>query len=295
MSNGHQDAGDKAVTLERGRPITAAALSRRADWIRLRTVELIGQAGLGHYSSTFSSAEILATLYYHALRLRPGEPDWPDRDRFLLGKGHVATGLWPVLADLGYYPKDWLKQFGSVGSPLNDHPNMRLAPGIDFSSGALGHNLSVATGIALAGRLSGRDYRTFVLTGDGELQEGQVWEAAMAASHYKLGNLVAIVDANGFSGSGPTSAAMNIEPLAARFSAFGWLTSELDGHDVGALAAAFDGLPGTAAGQPVCIIARTHKGHGAAVIEQAPQAWHLGLLPDPLREEVVGEIQARMS
>jgi transketolase len=295
MSNGHQDAGDKAVTLERGRPITAAALSRRADWIRLRTVELIGQAGLGHYSSTFSSAEILATLYYHALRLRPGEPDWPERDRFLLGKGHVATGLWPVLADLGYYPKDWLKQFGSVGSPLNDHPNMRLAPGIDFSSGALGHNLSVATGIALAGRLSGRDYRTFVLTGDGELQEGQVWEAAMAASHYKLGNLVAIVDANGFSGSGPTSAAMNIEPLAARFSAFGWLTSELDGHDVGALGAAFDRLPGTAAGQPVCIIARTHKGHGAAVIEQAPQAWHLGLLPDPLREEVVGEIQARMS
>jgi transketolase len=190
-------------TLERGRPLTDAGLLRRADWIRLQTVGLIAQAGLGHYSSTFSSAEVVATLYYHALRLRPGEPNWPDRDRFLLGKGHVATGLWPVLADLGFYPQDWLKQFGKVGSPLNDHPNMKVARGIDFSSGSLGHNLSVGAGMAIAARLTGRDYRTFVLTGDGELQEGQVWEAAMAASHYKLGNLVAIVDANGFSGEQP--------------------------------------------------------------------------------------------
>ncbi len=282
------------LTLERGRPVTARQLAWRADWIRLNTVRLIDQAGLGHYASTFSCAEIMATLYYHVLRLRPGEPNWPDRDRFLLGKGHVATGLWPVLADLGYYPQDWLKQFGSVGSPLNDHPNMRLAPGIDFSSGALGHNLSVAVGIALAGRLAERDYRTFVLTGDGELQEGQVWEAAMAASHYKLGSLVAIVDANGFSGSGPTSQAMNIEPLADRFSAFGWLTREIDGHDPAALMAVFDGLPGPDTSAPVCIVARTRKGRGAALIEQAPQAWHLGLLPPQAMAEVVGEITARM-
>jgi transketolase len=295
MGNGQERAVDGPATLERQRPVTSAALSRRADWIRLRTVELIAQAGLGHYSSTFSSAEIFATLYYHTLRLRPGEPDWPDRDRFLLGKGHVATGLWPVLADLGFYPSDWLKQFGSVGSPLNDHPNMRLAPGIDFSSGALGHNLSVATGMALAARLAGRDYRTFVLTGDGELQEGQVWEAAMAASHYKLGNLIAIVDANGFSGSGPTSAAMNIEPLAERFSAFGWLTREIEGHDVDALTAAFDRLPDPVSQQPVCVVARTRKGHGAALLEKSPQAWHLGLLPDDQRAEVVFEIQARMA
>ncbi|HXW45382.1 MAG TPA: transketolase [Streptosporangiaceae bacterium] len=280
--------------LERGRAVTTQELSWRADWIRLETVRLIGQAGLGHYASTFSCAEIIATLYYHALRLWPAEPEWPDRDRFLLGKGHVATGLWPVLADLGYYPQDWLKQFGSVGSPLNDHPNMRLAPGIDFSSGALGHNLSVAVGIALAGRLSERDYRTFVLTGDGELQEGQVWEAAMAASHYKLGSLVAIVDANGFSGSGPTSDAMNIEPLADRFSAFGWLASEIDGHDPAALMRAFDDLPDPDTSSPVCIIARTRKGHGAAMFEQAPQAWHLGLLPPDKQAEVIEEISARM-
>jgi transketolase len=285
---------DTVVTLERGRPATPAELAWRADWIRLSTVRLIAAAGLGHYTSTFSCAEIFATLYYHTLRLRPGEPDWPDRDRFLLGKGHVATGLWPILADLGYYPGDWLERFGKVGSPLNDHPNMRLAPGIDFSSGALGHNLSVATGIALAGRLSGRDYRTFVLTGDGELQEGQVWEAAMAASHYQLGNLVAIVDANGFSGSGPTSQAMNIEPLAARFAAFGWLVQEIDGHDAAALTATFDGLPEAGGSHPVCVIARTRKGHGAALLEQRPQAWHLGLLPEAERAEVVAEISGRM-
>jgi transketolase len=282
------------ATLERGRPATLTELSWRADWIRLNTVRLIGQAGLGHYASTFSCAEIIATLYYHTLRLRPEEPGWPDRDRFLLGKGHVATGLWPVLADLGYFPADWLGQFGTVGSPLNDHPNMRLAPGIDFSSGSLGHNLSVGVGMALAARLSGRDYRVFVLTGDGELQEGQVWEAAMAGSHYRLGGLVAIVDANGFSGSGPTSAAMNIEPLAQRFDAFGWLTREIDGHDLQSLLDTFDGLPDAGSEQPVCVIARTRKGRGASLFEQAPQSWHLGLLSAEQQAEVVDEITARM-
>lgn len=282
-------------TLERGREITDPELSRRADWIRLRAIDLIAQAGLGHYSSTFSCAEILATLYYHVLRLRPREPDWPDRDRFLLGKGHVATGLWPVLADLGYFPADWLGQFGKVGSPVNDHPNMKLARGIDFSSGSLGHNLSVGTGIALGGRLSGRDYRTFVLTGDGELQEGQVWEAAMAASHYKLGNLVAIVDANGFSGSGPTSDAMNIEPLGERFGSFGWRVTEINGNDATTLREAFDNLPDPQTpGQPTCLIARTKKGRGAEMFEKQPQAWHLGLLSPEEQADVVAEISARM-
>ena len=282
------------TTLERGRPLTGAELLRRADWIRLQTIDLIAQAGLGHYSSTFSSAELVATLYYRALRLRPGEPNWPDRDRFLLGKGHVATGLWPVLADLGYYPHDWLKQFGKVGSPVNDHPNMKLAPGIDFSSGSLGHNLSVGAGMAIAGRLTGRDYRTFVLTGDGELQEGQVWEAAMAASHYKLGNLVLIADANGFSGAGPTSAAMNIEPLGKRFEAFGWTVREIDGHDAPTLLKTFDELPETSSHEPVAIIARTRKGHGVDFMEKQPQAWHLGLLNAEQYADVVAEISARM-
>jgi transketolase len=282
------------ITLDRGRPLTEAGLLRRADWIRLQTVELIDQAGLGHYSSTFSSAELFATLYYHTLRLRPSEPRWADRDRFLLGKGHVATGVWPVLADLGFYPKDWLKQFGKVGSPLNDHPNMKVAPGADFSSGSLGHNLSVGTGIAIGGRISGRDYRTFVLTGDGELQEGQVWEAAMAASHYKLGNLVAIVDANGFSGAGPTSKAMNIEPLGERFASFGWEVREINGHDAPTLLKTFDELPDPASDKPVVVIARTKKGHGVDFMEKQPQKWHLGHLDEDQYKDVVAEISARM-
>jgi transketolase len=288
-------ASDIAGVLKRGRDISDAELARKADWIRLKTIGLIAQAGLGHYSSTFSCAEIVATLYYHALRLCPADPGWADRDRFLLGKGHVATGLWPVLADLGYFPPQWLARFGQVGSPLNDHPDMKLAPGIDFSSGSLGHNLSVGAGMAYAGRLGGRDYRVVVLTGDGELQEGQVWEAAMSASHYQLGNLVAIVDANGFSGSGPTSEAMNIEPLGARLAAFGWQVLEVDGHHIGALRAAFGSLPSPASGrQPVAIIARTRKGHGAELFVKQPQAWHLGLLTDEQRTDVEAEISARM-
>jgi transketolase len=255
------------IELERGRPAALDALRRRADWIRLRTVQLIDGAGLGHYSSTFSCAEILAVLYYRTLRLRPAEPAWPDRDRFLLGKGHVAVGLWPILADLGYFPPEWLRRFGKLGSPLNDHPNMRTAPGVDFSSGSLGHNLSVGVGMGLAGRVLGRDHRTFVLTGDGELQEGQVWEAAMAASHHRLGSVVAIVDANGFSGGGPTSQAMNVEPIAARFEAFGWLTAEVDGHDVAALVDVLDELPAPGSAVPTCIVARTRKGRGLAMME----------------------------
>jgi transketolase len=285
---------DIVTQLDRGRPVTDTELLRRADWIRLQTIDLIRQAGLGHYSSTFSSAEIIATLYYRALRLRPDEPRWADRDRFLLGKGHVATGLWPVLADLGFYPRDWLSQFGKVGSPLNDHPNMKLAHGIDFSSGSLGHNLSVGVGMALGARLTGRDYRTFVLTGDGELQEGQVWEAAMAASHYKLGNLVAIVDANGFSGAGPTSQAINIEPLGQRFSSFGWTVREIDGNDIATVRSTLDELPDPSSEEPIVIIARTRKGHGVEFMEKQPQAWHLGLLSPEQHADVVAEITARI-
>ena len=280
--------------LERGRPLTPDELRARADWIRLEVIDLIDRAGLGHYSSSFSCAELVAGLYYHALRLRPNEPDWADRDRFLLGKGHAATALWPVLGDLGYFPVSWLDEFGQVAARINDHPNMLVAPGIDFSSGALGHNLSVGVGMAIAARLQGRDYRTFVLTGDGELQEGQVWEAIMAASHYRLGNLIAVVDANGFSGGGPTSAAMNIEPLGERFTAFGWAVTEIDGHDAGAVLDVLDGLPSPDTDKPVCILARTQKGRGLNLTQDAPQAWHLGAMTERQRTDARAEIEARM-
>lgn len=284
----------RSTRLERGRPASVAELRNRADWLRIEVIRMIDGAGLGHYSSTFSCAEVLTALYYQAMRLDPADPGWADRDRFLLGKGHAAVGLWPILADLGYFGRDELRSFGYIGSPLGDHPDMRKAAGVDFSSGSLGHNLSVGTGMAMAARLRGSDHRTFVLTGDGEIHEGQVWEAAMAASHYRLGNLVAIVDANGFIGSGPTSELMSIEPLADRFEAFGWHVIELDGHDMDALVTTFAELPPPESDRPVCLIARTTKGKGVTLMEEAPRAWHVGCLTPDQRDAAIAEITTRM-
>lgn len=269
-------------------------LRRRAEWVRLETIRQIAGAGLGHYSSTFSAAELLSVLYYRTLRLDPKKPQWPDRDRFLLGKGHIAVGLWPILADLGFFPTEWLDRFGQIDSPLTDHPNMRDVPGIDFSSGSLGHNLSVGVGMCMAARYGDRRHRTFVLLGDGELHEGQLWEAAMAASHYRLGNLIAIVDANGSSADGPTSDVMNIEPVAGRFEAFGWRSVEIDGHDVGQIVDALDSLPDSSAAVPTAIVARTLKGKGVSYMEASPREWHLGFMGPNDRQRAEEEIRSRM-
>lgn len=281
-------------TLERGRAATLDELHRRADWIRLRTIDLVETAGSGHYSSVFSCAEIFAVLYYRALRLRPDEPGWPDRDRFVLGKGHAAIGLYPCLADLGFFPEDWLESYTRLGSPLGDHPDMRRVPGVDFSSGSIGHNLSVGVGMAVGQRLRGSDARTWVLLGDGELHEGQVWEAAMSASHYGLGNLVTIVDLNGRTLDGRIEDVMSIEPVADKWRAFGWDVRELDGHDVGALVAAIDAVPDSGAGTPTCLLARTSKGHGVSFMDDSP-AWHLGYLGPRDRELAEAEIRERMA
>lgn len=277
------------------RPYPAEGLRWRAEWIRLETIRQIAGAGLGHYSSTFSAAEILAVLYYRTLRLNPNNPLWQDRDKFLLGKGHIGVGLWPILADLGYFPVEWLDSFGKIDSPLTDHPIMREVPGVDFSSGSLGHNLSVGVGMSIAARIRGSAHRTFVLLGDGELHEGQVWEAAMSASHYKLGNLIAIVDANGSSADGPTSEVMNIEPIAGRFEAFGWRAEEIDGHDVSKLMRVMDELPAANSALPTVIVARTLKGKGVSYMEAAPREWHLGFMGPKDREQAEHEIRSRMT
>jgi transketolase len=279
--------------LERAREVSVRELEERADWIRLQTIELVEVAGSGHYSSTFSCAEIFAALYYRALRLSPDDPADPDRDRFLLGKGHAAVGLYPCLADLGFFPEEWLAEYTRLGSPLGDHPDMRKVPGVDFSSGSIGHNLSVGAGMAKAARLSGRDYRTVVLLGDGELHEGQVWEAAMAAAHFELGNLVAIVDMNGMTLDGPTEEIMGIEPVAEKLAAFGWRTVEVDGHDMGALVEVLDDLPDTASTVPTAILARTLKGKGVPFMELSP-AWHLGFLGPKDKELAVSAIEGRL-
>ncbi|HEY4137743.1 MAG TPA: transketolase, partial [Casimicrobiaceae bacterium] len=190
-STGASDASEPdAARIER--------LKERALFVRLETLRLIGIAKVGHYSSALSCAELFATLYYDTLRLRRGEPAWPARDRFLMGKGHAAVGLYPILADWGFFAPQLLDGYTRLGNPLGDHPDMRNVPGIDFSSGSIGHALSAGIGMALGARLLRNNFDVYVLLGDGEMQEGQVWEAALFAPHQRLGNLTAIVDRNGY-------------------------------------------------------------------------------------------------
>ena len=255
----------------------------------METLRLIAIAKSGHYTSVFSCAEIFAALYYHALRVRPAEPRWADRDRFLLGKGHVAVGLYPILADLGFFDPALLDTYTRVGSPFGDHPDMTKIPGVDFSSGSLGHNLSVAVGMALAGRADGRRYRTFCLLGDGEMNEGQIYEAMMAAGNYRLRQLIAIVDRNQMSLDGFTEEVMPIEPLADKWRAFKWEVWELDGHDLGALVDAFDRLDARDDDRPLAIIAHTRKGYGISWMDLGRE-WHLGHLVGDDYDTAMGEL-----
>jgi transketolase len=264
----------------------------RAALVRRETVRLVGIAGSGHYSSVFSCAEILAALYSGVMRIAE-DPEWPERDRLVLSKGHVAVGLYPLLAERGYFPADWLDSYTRLGSPLGDHPDMRRIPGVDFSSGSLGHGLSVGVGMAQAARLRGYDEtRIWVLLGDQELNEGQVWEAAGSASHLGLGNVCAIVDANQMGLDGTTEETNSVEPIAGRFESFGWDVVELDGHDPAAILDQAERMPAATGAKPLCIVARTVKGKGVSYMELS-RTWHLGWLsPDDAAAAVV-EIDQR--
>ncbi|HYY46730.1 MAG TPA: transketolase [Candidatus Angelobacter sp.] len=255
----------------------------RALFVRQETIRLISIAKTGHYASAFSAAEIIAALYYGVLRLRRGDPSWPDRDRFLLGKGHAAVAVYPVLADLGFLDRALLDEYTRLGNPLGDHPDMRRVPGIDFSSGSLGHALSAGLGMVLAARITGRDFRVFVLLGDGELHEGQVWEAALAAAHHRAGSLIAIVDRNRYSLDGEVDEVMGVEPVREKWSAFGWETFEVDGHDPGQLLELLRDLRDGERTRPALVVANTVKGKGISFMEDQP-GWHLGWLhPDDER------------
>jgi len=271
-------------------PSKVAMLRDRARFIRLETIRLIEIAKVGHYSSVFSAAEIFAALYYDVMRLS-SDPKWSERDRFLMGKGHAAVGLFPIYADLGWLDREILDSYTRLGSPLGDHPDMRKVPGVDFSSGSIGHALSNGVGMALGGRIQGLDFTTFVMMGDGEMQEGQVWEAATCASHHRLNRLVAIIDRNGFQLDGEVDEVMGIEPLADKWRAFGWEVHEVDGHDVASLTALLRKVRAdTERTAPCCIIAKTLKGKGVAFMETEP-GWHLGYLApsdaDAARHEIM--------
>ncbi len=272
---------------------TIARLRDRAQFVRLETIRLIEIAKVGHYTSVFSAAEIFAALYYDVMRLSD-DPKWADRDRFLMGKGHAAVGLFPILADLGYLPVDVLNGYTRLGNPLGDHPDMRKVPGVDFSSGSIGHALSNGLGMALAGRMQGRSFTTFVMLGDGEMQEGQVWEAAIGAAHHKLDRLVAIVDRNGYQLDGAVDDVMGIEPLDEKWRAFGWEVHVVDGHDIAELTAALRRAKADEARtRPCCIIARTLKGKGVSYMETEP-GWHLGYLDPSDAEAARAEILSKV-
>ena len=240
-------------------------IKRKALEIRKWVIESVYRAGSGHPGGSLSSADIIACLYFHEMRHNPKDPHWGDRDRFVLSKGHTAPALYAALALAGYFDVEELKNLRKIGHFLQGHPCMRKVPGVDMSTGSLGQGLSAAVGMALAGKLDKKDYRVFVLLGDGEVQEGQVWEAANTASHYKLDNLIAILDRNKLQIDGPTEEIMHIEPLAWRWQAFGWDVIEIDGHDVEEILATFHEI--TFNEKPTMIIANTIKGKGVSFME----------------------------
>jgi len=264
-----------------------AWLSEKANWIRLSAMTMTHHAKLGHTGGDLSSSDILATLYLgEILQVDPTRPDWPQRDRFVMSKGHCSGAYYSALAQRGFFLMDQLKTFMDPLSMLNGHPDRNKLPGVEANTGPLGHGLPIAVGMALAARMRQESWRVFVLVGDGELQEGSNWEAAMCAQQYHLDNLIVIVDRNRIQQGDFTENTINMEPLADRWSAFGFAVKEVDGHDHLVLFDAFSRAP-IEKGRPSCFIARTTKGKGVSFAENKP-AWHHGV---PTKEQL--EIAAR--
>lgn len=237
-----------------------------AKKLRRNIVSMIGTAGSGHPGGSLSAVEIVTSLFFNVMRHKPGQPCWQDRDRFILSKGHAAPLLYATLAECGYFPQEELSTLRKLGSRLQGHTDCRLTPGVEVTAGALGQGLSIAIGIALAGRLDEKEYRVYALLGDGECNEGQVWEAAMSAAHFKVDNLVAIVDRNGLQLDGWSNEIMNMEPFVAKWKAFGWHIQEVNGHDITELLDAFEKSK-SIKGKPSVIIAHTIKGKGVSFME----------------------------
>ncbi len=247
-------------------------LALKAWQARLLAVEAIHLASSGHPGGSLSCADALAALYFNEMRIDPANPNWPDRDRFVLSKGHCAPALYAILALRGYFPAASLRQLRSIQSHLSGHPDMKHIPGVDMSTGSLGQGLSTAVGMALAAKQTGRDYRTYAILGDGEIEEGQIWEAVMAAAKWKLGNLCAFVDLNGLQIDGKTSDVMPTDPVDQKFEAFNWHVIRIDGHDFDQILAALAEARNTA-DRPTAILMTTVKGKGVSYMENNA-GWH---------------------
>jgi len=254
----------------------ASWLQHQANLIRISAMTMTNHSGLGHTGGDLSASDILATLYLGGvLNIDPANPAWPQRDRFIMSKGHCSGSFYSTLAYKGFFPREMLGTFMDPLSKLNGHPDRNKLPGVEANTGVLGHGLPVAVGAALAARMRGESWRAFVLTGDGELQEGSNWEAAMTAQHYGLDNLVVIVDRNRIQQGDFTEKTIRMDPLAPKWAAFGFAVAEVDGHDHAALLEFFARLP-LEAGKPTCLIANTIKGKGVSFAENKP-AWHHGV------------------
>jgi transketolase len=240
-------------------------LENRAKEIRRLIIQMLAKAGSGHPGGSLSATDLIAALYFKVLRYNPKDPAWPDRDRFHMSKGHCCPLWYAVLAKTGYFPQEALWTLRQLGSILQGHPD-RNTPGVEVASGSLGQGLSVGLGMSLAAKMDKKDYRVYVLMGDGEIQEGNVWEAAMACAHYKCDNLCAMLDYNGFQIDGRVSDIMNLEPLVEKWRAFGWHTIEIDGHNMAQILAAYDEAK-TIKNKPTIIIAHTIKGKGVSFME----------------------------
>ncbi|MBE0596664.1 MAG: transketolase [Desulfuromonadales bacterium] len=241
-------------------------LEDTARHLRVEILKMLNTAKSGHTGGSLSAIDVLTVLFFHQMRHDPSNPRWEERDRFVLSKGHAAPALYACLAQAGYFSRDDLKTLRRLGSHLQGHPDMNKTPGVEVCTGSLGQGLSQAVGLALAARLQGRSSRTYVLLGDGEVQEGQIWEAAMAAAHYGLDRLCVVLDANALQIDGEVAKVMNVAPLGPKFLAFNWQVLEVDGHDVQAIARAFAEAEQTE-GRPTMIIARTVKGKGVPFFE----------------------------
>jgi transketolase len=265
-------------------------LKRQAKLIRVEILKMLTLAGSGHTGGSLSAADIVTALYFSKMRHKPDSPGWRERDRIILSKGHAAPLLYAVLAMAGYFDKTALKTLRKLGSPLQGHPCSRVLPGVEISTGSLGQGLSVSNGIAIGLKMDNLSSRVYCLLGDGETQEGQVWEAAMTAAHYKLDNLCAIIDLNGLQIDGPVSKVKAIEPVASKWSAFGWNVIDIDGHDMKEILEALDEAE-TVKGKPSVILAHTIKGKGVSFFEGKVEYHGIAPTPEEL-EEALKEMEA---
>jgi transketolase len=266
-------------------------LEDKALQIREKLIEVTYACGGTHIGGSMSQTDILVALYYHFMRHDPKNPKWEDRDRFVLSKGHGGAGHAVILGDLGYFDEKLLLDFNKTGSPFGMHLDCTRVPGVDASTGSLGHGMGIALGMALGARAQGKKYRIYCVVGDGECDEGSIWETAMAGGHYKVTNLTCFVDRNRFSLDGPTEEVMTLEPLDKKFEAFGWRVLTIDGHDFNAIAGAIEAAHAET-GKPCMVLANTVKGKGVDFMENKT-GWHYGGLDDAMKAKALASVRKR--